>query len=86
MESGDVSKMTARLIELVFGVDSVSRKPMSGSRWSLMILAFGFCVWAPVATGSLTGKVQLAPSSRSFGSELCLVCQLQRKENTVISN
>lgn len=57
MESGDVSKMPARLMELIFRGDLFTRKAMIGSRWALLILAVILSAWGPVTTGTLTGKV-----------------------------
>lgn len=55
MESGGVSKMTALLIKRVFKSDFLSRKSISGTKWSFLILTVILSAW-PITAGTLTGK------------------------------
>ncbi|XP_035011043.2 tyrosine-protein kinase receptor UFO [Hippoglossus stenolepis] len=78
MESGDVSKMTAFLLKLLFRGDLTSRGAMTVfHRWSLLILMFS--AWRPVGAGSLTDlEFERSPANviSSLGKRVRVQCIL----------
>ncbi|KAF3693286.1 Tyrosine-protein kinase receptor UFO [Channa argus] len=80
MESGSLSDTTARLTDLVFPGDRISRRNMAKSKWSLLILAVIFSAWGPVSTGTQTDlKFVQSPSTviSSLGKPVKMHCTLE---------
>uniref|UniRef100_A0A7N6BUF8 receptor protein-tyrosine kinase n=1 Tax=Anabas testudineus TaxID=64144 RepID=A0A7N6BUF8_ANATE len=80
MESAGVSKMPARLMELIFRGDLFSRKAMDRSRWTLLVITVILSACGPVATGTLTGvEFEQSPAIviSSLGKSVKLDCTLK---------
>lgn len=80
MESGDVSKMTALLVKLIFRGDLVSGETMKGSKWSFLILSLVFCAWRPAAAGALSDlEFERSPTTviSSLGKPVSMHCSLK---------
>ncbi|TMS07246.1 tyrosine-protein kinase receptor UFO [Larimichthys crocea] len=82
MESGDVSKMTPLLQKRILRGDLLSRKAMSWSRWSYLIVLVTFTVWRAAAADTLTDlEFERSPTTviSSLGRPVTMQCTLKGK-------